>query len=273
MKTRTFVESNYRAMYTGGKTLRMPLDASLPITELEWPEFYDVKITNKCFGGCSYCYQDSRAGFDHFTDVPDKIWEFFGNMTPNQRPFQVAIGGGEPTIHPDFREICKTFMDLGIDPNYTTNGTNMTGDILDITDEFVTGVAVSCHEHLDWRRGVDRLLREDVYTNLHVIISDEDSVQRFIDTHEEYTGRIKYFVLLPMIAQGRAKSEFAVWDHLKDVLNSLEDRSDIAFGALFHPFLSDLEGWDISVYEPEAFSQYLVMDDDMKTYPSSFDTN
>ena len=45
--------------------------------------------------------------------------------------------------------------------------------------------------------------------------------------------------------------------------------SDVAFGALFHPFLKDL-GWDISIYDPEAFSKYLVMDDTMSLHPSSF---
>jgi len=271
MKTRTFPESNYRALYINGKTMRIPLDPRKPVTELEYPEFYDVKITNRCFGGCPYCYQSSTGADSDFTNVPEKIRDFFGSMTENQRPFQVAIGGGEPTLHPDFREICATFKELGIDPNYTTNGTNLTEEVLDITEEYVNGVAVSCHPHLMWSVGVERLLQRGIYTNLHIIISDNRSVDEFVGIHRNYRGEIEHFVLLPMIPQGRATGEFRAWKKLKKVLSGMFDRSDVAFGALFHPYLKEVD-WDISMYEPEAFSRYLVMDDNMNTYSSSFAT-
>jgi len=175
-------------------------------------------------------------------------------MTPNERPFQVAIGGGEPTLHPEFREICRTFKSLGIDPNYTTNGTNLTDAILDITEEFVNGVAVSTHAHLPWREGAKALYDRGIYTNLHIIISDEESVRRFEDIYYSLTGVIKHFVLLPLIDQGRSGEKFGCWDSLRTVLESIEFHDDVAFGALFHPYLSDLD-WDISIYEyPSSFS-------------------
>jgi len=272
MKTRVLPDSNYRAFYINGKTLRLPIDPTRPVTELEHPEFFDVKITDKCFGACPYCYQSSAGKLDHFNNVPEKIQKYFGAMTPNERPFQVAIGGGEPTLHPEFREICAAFKELGIDPNYTTNGTNLTDEVLDITEEFVNGVAVSTHSHLPWRKGVERLASRNVYTNLHIIISDKESVHAFMDIYQamEYQN-IEHFVLLPMIAQGRSQEEFQVWELLREYLNAIEDHSHIAFGALFHPYLSDLD-WDISIYEPEAFSRYLVVDDEMREYPSSFST-
>lgn len=271
MKTRTFPESNYHAVYVNGKTIRTPIRPKERVGALEYPEFYDVKITDKCFGGCPYCYQDSTVRASHFNDVPGKVERFFGSMTENERPFQVAIGGGEPTLHPEFREICRQFKSLGIDPNYTTNGTNLTEEVLDVTQEFVNGVAVSCHEHLPWRIGVEQLLSQGIYTNLHVMISDEESVRRFALVYDEFHGRIKHFVLLPVVAQGRARSGFDCWGALKDRLVGLQDHSDIAFGAMFYPYLSDLD-WDISLYEPEAFSRYLVMNDAMQQFPSSFAT-
>ena len=54
-KVRQFLEHNYKAIYTDGKTLRLALDPDNEITELDFPEFYDVKVTNKCFGGCTWC--------------------------------------------------------------------------------------------------------------------------------------------------------------------------------------------------------------------------
>ena len=272
LKTRKFPESNYSAVYVNGKTIRVPLDFKREISPIEYPEFYDVKITNRCNGGCSYCYQNSVPSDKDYENIPEKIDNFFGSLTTNQRPFQVAIGGGEPTLHPEFEEICKRFKALGIDPNYTTNGTALTDKVLDITEKYVNGVAVSCHPHLKWRNGVEKLLARGIYTNLHIIISDEDSVERFKEIYKEYHGRIKYFVLLPLINQGRATEQFNAWAPLKEFVESLANSTDIAYGALFHPYLKDLN-CNISIYEPEAFSRYLVMDDEMKTYPSSFLTD
>jgi MoaA/NifB/PqqE/SkfB family radical SAM enzyme len=270
MKIRILPESNYRGIYVKGKTLRVPLDPSKPITALRHPEFYDVKITEKCNGECPYCYQDSMTCGEHFKDVPRKIMEFFGSMGQNERPFQVAIGGGEPTLHPEFGTICGTFKELGIDPNYTTNGTAVTDDILRITKDYVNGVAVSCHPHLDWRAGADRLIREGVYTNLHIIISDKESVDHMLEIYEEYAGGVKYYVLLPLIQQGRAEEEFKCWDYLAEQLEQV-DRSEIAFGAMFYPYIKGVaKDWDISLYEPESMSRYLVMDDSMSLHPSSF---
>jgi hypothetical protein len=266
-------ESNYKALYVNGKTLRRAIDPSLPITELRYPEFYDVKITDRCDGRCSYCYQDSSIGSSHFKNVPEKIRSFFGKMDGNQRPFQVAIGGGEPTLHPEFYEICKTFKEIGIDPNYTTNGLHLhERRVLEATDKFVNGVAVSCHEHLDWRSGVRTLVERGTFTNLHVLISDERSVRTFEDLYLEWVGCVKYFVLLPMISQGRCKVEFTAWDKLRESLHLLKDPSDVAFGAMLHPYLDGdtVKELGISVYEPESMSKYLVMDDEMKIHPSSF---
>lgn len=55
MKIRTFPEKNYKAIYFNGKTIRIALDPSKPIQELDFPEFLDVKLTGKCFGKCEYC--------------------------------------------------------------------------------------------------------------------------------------------------------------------------------------------------------------------------
>jgi len=48
-------ESNYYAYYSGGKTRRYQIDPDKPIKELIYPEFYDVKLTSYCKGGCEWC--------------------------------------------------------------------------------------------------------------------------------------------------------------------------------------------------------------------------
>jgi hypothetical protein len=56
IKTRIFPEANYKAVWFNGKTIRIALNPNKPITDLDYPEFYDVKITGKCKGKCPWCF-------------------------------------------------------------------------------------------------------------------------------------------------------------------------------------------------------------------------
>ncbi len=276
IKTREFKESNYRGIWFKGKTIRIALDPTKPITELEYPEFYDVKITDYCEGECPWCYMDSTTTGKHFDNAVDKIRSYFEPMTANQRPFQVAIGGGEPTSHPNFIEILQAFKDLGIEPNYTTNGMNIDADyttgefLLKQTKELCGGVAVSCHRHLSkyWENAAHQLAEAEVKLNFHMIISDKESIDYFNSIYNYWESKIDYFVLLPYGNQGRAPEKEIDWEYLIKILP--EDTSKIAFGANFYPYL--LQGGHqikVSLYEPEIMSKFLDLKD-MKLYPSSF---
>lgn len=271
IKTRTAPEHNYKAVFYNGKTLRLQLDPSKPITELVYPEFYDVAINSKCFGACSYCYVEATHMGHNYKNVLEKIDGYFGTMNENQRPFQVAIGGaGEPTLHPEFKEVLKAFAELGILPNYTTNAMHLSDEVVDATVKYSGGVAITCHPHLEkhWRRGVETLAGL-TRLNLHVIIGDRDSVDKFFDIYEEYKDVVEYFVLLPYQAVGFAKEINTAFDYLFERLGR-EVPKNIAFGALFYEHLVDRPWINVSLYEPEIMSKYLDMDN-MTLHPSSFD--
>jgi len=271
MLTRTFAEHNYRAIHFNGKTLRIALDPSKPITELAYPEFYDVKVTSACKGNCPWCYQSSLPTLPHNVGIVDKFKEFFGKFDRNQLPFQIAFGGGEPTAHPDFIELLKACQEMGMVPNYTTNG--MWDDpekILAGTKQFCGGVAVSTHPHLErfWRSATGALLDAGMHTNLHVIIGDRKSIDIFADMYQEFTGKVKYFVLLPLSAQGRSTEVFSDWEYLTSKIDG--SPKDVAFGANFHPYLvKDSRRFAVSLYDPESMSAYLDLET-MKVYKSSF---
>ncbi len=276
MKVRVFPEHNYKGIYINDQTFRIALDPSKPISELKYPEFYDVKITDKCFGLCPYCYMDSRPEVDHYDKVIHKIQSFFGCMSENEKPFQVAIGGGEPTECPEFIEVLKKFDALGITPNYTTNGMfakpddQFTRFIIGATKMYCGGVAVSCHPHLDLHWNYASALFHDagVKLNFHIIISDKESIDRFRSIYDEWKFKVDYFVLLPYGNQGRAEDKEIDWEYL--VSKMPEDTSKIAFGANFHPYLVNTKhDFNVSLYEPESMSKFLDLKD-MKVYPSSF---
>jgi organic radical activating enzyme len=223
------------------------------------------------------CYQDSDE-IEHTSDILTKFQEFFGRFSINQMPFQIAFGGGEPTSHPQFVELMKLSYDMGIVPNYTTNGmwtyegSDMVSMVLNATKKYCGGVAVSTHPHLEkyWRRAVEHYLQNNIFTNLHVIISDKESIDKFMKIYKEYTGKVKYFVLLPLTAQGRAKKSKTQinWDYMVKALP--EDCHDIAFGANFYSYLKNARTrFNVSLYEPEIMSAYLDLSN-MKVYKSSF---
>lgn len=271
-KVRRFPEHNYHAVWFNGKTIRQRIVEYRDIDELSYPEFYDVKITNKCHGQCPWCYQDSLPEAKHFDNIHDKIDSFFGKMSENEKPFQVAIGGGEPTEHPRFINILKQFDELGICPNYTTNGMNLTDNIIEATKKYCGGVAISCHGHLEkhWKEVVYKLTAEGIATNLHLIISDKTSIKNLEDVYNEFNNIVDYFVLLPHTASGRAEEKNIDYEYFENVLDKL-DKKQIAFGALFYNFLKQKENkkYDVSLYQPETMSKYLNMDN-MKLYNSSF---
>ncbi len=277
MKTRLEASANYSSIFLNGKTLRLALDKSRPITELRYPEFYDVAINSKCHGGCvKYCYTAATKNGQNFPNIIEKIKSFFGGMTPIQRPYQVALGGaGEPTLSPDFINVLDAFRQLDIAPNYTTNGMHLTDEVIAATLKYNSGVALTLHRHLEkfWRKGADVLVANRIKTNFHIIISDKESIDFLESIYNQYNGKIDYFVLLPYMNVGFAAKYPKQIDYsaLEKFMDKISQYGNVAFGSNFWEFLKRVKKWDVSLYEPELMSKYLVMDDNMKLYNNSFE--
>jgi hypothetical protein len=169
----------------------------------------------------------------------------------------------------------KTCVEMGIVPNYTTNGmwvndTEKTNAILSATKEWCGGVAVSTHPHLEtqWRAAVKLYLNNNLHTNLHIIIGNRNSINRFEKLYKEFSGKVKYFILLPLSAQGRSTEEFSDWEYLTSKIEG--SPKDIGFGANFHPYLiKDPKRFSVSLYDPESMSAYLDLETG-KVFKSSF---
>ena len=277
MKIRTEPESNYKAVWINGKTLRIPLDHTQDITELNYPEFYDISLGNKCVTGkCNYCYASGNPHGLRYDNIVEKAEQYFGTMNENQRPFQVAIGGeSEPLEHPDFWQFCDYLQSIGIVPNYTTNGVLITQKQIDRTKQFCGGVAVTYHPHLTkfFYRAVDLLVENNVKTNIHIIISDKHSVDILEQLYERYNGRVDYFVLLPYMNVGFAAEHPREVDFapLERFLDGVYSNGNIAFGANFYEWLQDINKYDVGLYPPEILSKYLIMNDEMELCNNSFE--
>lgn len=92
-------------------------DESIESKFSPYPELVDLKITDYCPFNCDYCYQDSTLKGKHadFEAIKKTI-----DILAELNVFELAIGGGEPTLHPNFIEILEYSKEKGIVPNFTT---------------------------------------------------------------------------------------------------------------------------------------------------------
>lgn len=109
------------------------------------PELVDLKITQKCNFGCEFCYQGSTKDGQH---APlDRIKHIIDVLAAS-KVFEIAIGGGEPTEHPEFAEILRYCRSKNIIPNFTTFTTAWINndEIMDAVKEYCGGVGISIHD-------------------------------------------------------------------------------------------------------------------------------
>ena len=81
----------------------------------KYPELVDLKITDFCIHNCEFCYQGSSATGAHGKDINNILYQL-----KEMKVLEVAIGGGEPTSHPDFVGILENAKRYGIVPNFST---------------------------------------------------------------------------------------------------------------------------------------------------------
>lgn len=107
---------------TNGEKVRFSFISSEAPTKATSPELADIKITDFCPYDCDFCYQDSTIKGQHakIEDIKKISKELSAKNV-----FEVALGGGETTLHPNFVEILKIFKEENIVPNFTTKNLNL----------------------------------------------------------------------------------------------------------------------------------------------------
>lgn len=110
----SYINGNYKVHIndaTGTKIRSNDLDFFSP----EFPESFDLKITNQCDIGCVMCHEDSKPDGQHgdIMNLP-----FLDSIHPYT---EVAIGGGNPLSHPDLIPFLKVLKERNIFANMTVN--------------------------------------------------------------------------------------------------------------------------------------------------------
>lgn len=108
--------------YKNGNFVTTILSDGTKIRETKDDEFIpsfaenmDVKLTNKCDGGCAWCHEGSSINGKHGDILNEK---FIDTLHPYQ---EVAIGGGDATSHPDLIPFLQKLKEQKVIANMTVN--------------------------------------------------------------------------------------------------------------------------------------------------------
>lgn len=141
-----------------GRDCRVARDLSFHVgtydnaTVLGSPSLVDLQLTSRCRMGCPHCYASSNP------DGEDMPFESVLNVIEtiaDAGVCQLALGGGEPLLHPNLREILYAAREAGLVPNLTTTGDGLTIDTLQAFVDCCGAVALSLegiYEEFDSRR-------------------------------------------------------------------------------------------------------------------------
>lgn len=135
-----------------------------------WPHQNSIKIEwnlgKRCNYDCSYCPSSIHDNSSPHTDI-ELLKATVDKFMTLGKPIRLSFTGGEPTVHPKFRELLMYCKHAGVSwISVTTNGT--------LPFEFygmlpVDQLVFSVHFEYDWRRVCNTLMKVCEQTKISVI--------------------------------------------------------------------------------------------------------
>ena len=280
-----FKEYNFVGVPKTGTTFRWGNSFSENPYLAPWPELADISISNYCTNGCSYCYRKSneKGKFMAFEDYKFALQELtskkYGSI------FQVALGGGEPLLHPDFNKIIQiTREEYGVIPNYTTCGKFFNHKNIEATRAYCGAVAISWDPYRDLSleklSEIGSYLKDNaIRANIHYVVSQktiDDATKILNGKYDEYLHNFNSMIFLTYKPTGRAKNSESIKqrDNLKLFLSLIDNpitNIKIGFDACFVPVLMKATSINVDFVdscECGFFSVYI--DENLNVTPCSF---
>ncbi len=188
------------------------------------PELLDIELSkNGCPNGCRYCYKSNTTAepenmsLDTFKTIIRKI---------GPQLCQIALGLTGVQTNPDLIPIMQHCRNVGVVPNYTLSGVDLTDEIAEATGRLAGAVAVSYHG--DWglcRNTIERMVKAGVkQVNIHAVTTDKATLVELIHqikmAQERPDFKLNALVFLSLKPKGRAARMHNIFDEdLKEVVN------------------------------------------------------
>ena len=113
-----------------------------PPRSLAVPETIHFSVTGRCDQACVGCFYSARPGSE--VEPEHAPWELFQRVVEEagrRKVFQIALGGGEPLLHPQIIEMVRLARKHDVVPNLTTNGNRLDRDLAQALREAGLGQA------------------------------------------------------------------------------------------------------------------------------------
>jgi radical SAM protein with 4Fe4S-binding SPASM domain len=101
-----------------------------PPRSLAAPETIHFSVTGRCDQACTGCFYSARPG--SAVAAQDAPWALFERVVleaEQARVLQIALGGGEPLLHPHLVDMVRLAREHSVMPNLTTNGNLLTREM------------------------------------------------------------------------------------------------------------------------------------------------
>ena len=177
------------------------------------PELLDLEISvNGCPNACPFCYKNNKnvpatnMSLDTFKSILDK---FPKSLT------QVAFGITGVQTNPDFIPMMKYCREVGVIPNFTLSGIDLTDDLAEQCSKLVGALAVSAYQqdknicYNTVKKFVDLGLKQ---TNIHLMVSEQtlDFVYEVLNDRQvdARLADMNAIIFLGVKPKGRAKDKY-----------------------------------------------------------------
>jgi MoaA/NifB/PqqE/SkfB family radical SAM enzyme len=177
------------------------------------PEILDIEISvNGCPNACSFCYKNNKnipatnMSLDTFKSIIDK---FPKTLT------QVAFGITGVQTNPDFIPMMEYCRSIGVTPNFTLSGIDLTDEMADKLANLSGALAVSAYQtdknvcYNTVKRFTDRGMTQ---VNIHLMVSQEtlEFAKEVINDRvtDPRLSKLHAIVFLGVKPKGRAKDNY-----------------------------------------------------------------
>lgn len=136
--------NHFVAIFPDGTKIQEDIDPNSDHHTYDFPINFDIKINNRCDGGCPYCHENSTPNgmVVSLTDFANS--KLFESLHPGT---EMAIGGGNPFESPDLEDFLKAVKKKGIFANLTVNQRHLKKnfDLLKkfVDEKLVYGIGIS----------------------------------------------------------------------------------------------------------------------------------
>lgn len=113
----TYTNGNHKVIiFDDGTKIKETFDDNADHFTYDFPENFDIKITDQCDGGCIYCHENSTINGKHgdLKAIEPMIETLHAGT-------ECAIGGGNALAHPDLIWFLEKLRDKGVIANITIN--------------------------------------------------------------------------------------------------------------------------------------------------------